>query len=59
MEKKFEMRKKYVLLALRANGYSNNTAIADIIDNSLETDVNAKNINGNATLPRRVAFIFL
>ena len=45
MEKKFEMRKKYVLLALRANGYSNNTAIADIIDNSLETDVNAKNIN--------------
>lgn len=33
------------LTTLRNSGYSNYTAIADIIDNSIDTDVNSKNVN--------------
>lgn len=33
------------LSTLRNSGYNNYTAIADIVDNSLDTDVNTKNVN--------------
>lgn len=33
------------LATLRNSGYNNYTAIADIVDNSLDTDVNTKNVN--------------
>lgn len=37
----FVIKPKFITMALRQNGYTNDTAIADIIDNSLEAEVNA------------------
>lgn len=41
---KFEAGAYFMTVALRQLGYTNYTAIADIIDNSLETEVGSKNI---------------
>ena len=45
MKKGLKVNKKFIELALRNSGYSNYAAIADILDNSLENDVDAKNVN--------------
>lgn len=42
---KFEAGAYFMTNALRQLGYTNYTAIADIIDNSLESEVGSKNIN--------------
>lgn len=45
MKKELKVNKKFIELALRNSGYSNYSAIADVLDNSLENDVDAKNVN--------------
>ena len=45
MKKELKVNKKFIELALRNSGYSNYSAIADILDNSLENEVDAKNVD--------------
>lgn len=44
MVEKFKIKPRFIVDALRNCGYTNDTAIADIIDNSLEVEVNSSNI---------------
>lgn len=43
-KKTLKVKTRFIVETLRSCGYTNDTAIADIIDNSLETDVNASNV---------------
>ena len=44
MEEKLIIKPRFTVDALRNCGYTNDTAIADIIDNSLEAEVNSNNV---------------
>lgn len=52
MKKNIIVNGRFFIHALRNAGYTNYTAIADIIDNSLETDVLSKNIYININANR-------
>lgn len=45
MKKNIQVKDNFVVLGLRNCGYTNNTAIADIIDNSIEPDVGSSMVN--------------
>jgi hypothetical protein len=41
------------LCTLRNSGYDNYSAISDIVDNSLDTDVNSKNVSINIRFSKK------